>query len=57
MANLALVKIPHTLLSQYLPLQYEKVRRGVLECRPQALIKDYIGNYIDDYLYATGVIR
>lgn len=52
--NLRAVEIPDTLLSQYLPLQYAKIRDGVLSKDPEALIQDRIGDYIDDYLYATG---
>lgn len=52
--NLRTAEIPDTLLSQYLPMQYGKVRRGLLSKDPEALIQDHIGDYIDDYLYATG---
>lgn len=57
MKNLREAEIPDTLLSQYLPLQYSKVREGVLSKDPEALIEDRIGNYIDDYLFATGQLR
>ena len=45
--------VPLNLLSQFMPIQYRKVREGTLENKPEALIKDHIGSVIDDYLYAT----
>lgn len=41
------------LLSQFMPLQYTKVREGKLNNNPKDLILDRIGNTIDEYLYAT----
>lgn len=52
MSNLTAHEIPLALLSQYLPLQYTKVREGELENRAQALIMDKIKNCIDEYLFA-----
>ncbi len=40
-------------LSQYMPIQYTKVREGSLENDPEALIKDYIRRTIGEYTYAT----
>ena len=34
-------------------IQYTKVREGLLENDPVALIEDRITNTIDEYLYAT----
>lgn len=51
--NLAQSEIPLNLLSQFMPIQYRKVRQKVLANHPLALIKDYIGLTIDDYLDAT----
>ncbi len=51
--NLSTVKIPLTLLSQYMPVQYVKVRQGLLENKPVSLIKDRVVNCIDEYLYGT----
>ena len=42
-----------SVLSQFMPIQYTKVREGQLENDPEALIKDRIVNTIDEYLYAT----
>lgn len=44
---------PLNLLSQFMPIQYTKVREGSLKNEPKELILDRIGNTIDEYLYAT----
>ena len=44
---------PLNLLSQFMPIQYTKVREGVLRNDPKELVLDRIGNTIDEYLYAT----
>ncbi len=51
--NLCTIGIPLNLLSQFMPIQYTKVREGLLENEPVALIEDRIINTIDEYLYAT----
>lgn len=51
--NLSRLDIPLTLLSQYLPIQYNKVREGRLSHSPHALLLDVIGATIEDYLYAV----
>lgn len=51
--NLRDTGIPLNLLSQFMPIQYTKVREGILENDPVALIEDRITNTIDEYLYAT----
>lgn len=53
MENLS--EIPLSLLSQFMPMQYSKVRSGAVANCPEALILDRIGNCIDEYLYACGV--
>lgn len=40
-------------LSQFMPIQYTKVREGKLEAKPEELVKDRVKNTIDEYLYAT----
>lgn len=52
LVNLKKVQIPLTLISQYMPLQYMKIRNGIIGPEPELLIKDRIINYIDDYIYA-----
>lgn len=44
---------PLNLLSQFMPIQYTKVREGVIKNDPKELVLDRIGNTIDEYLYAT----
>lgn len=53
LSNLRTAGIPLNLLSQFMPIQYTKVREGLLENDPVALIEDRITNTIDEYLYAT----
>lgn len=53
MQNLDSIPIPMTLISQYLPMQFRAVQSGAVENRPEDLLIDHIGNWIDDYLYAT----
>ena len=36
-----------------MPVQYTKVREGIIPCTAEALIKDRIVNCMDEYLYAT----
>ena len=45
--------VPLNLLSQFMPIQYTKVREGQLENRPEALVMDRVANTIDEYLYGT----
>lgn len=51
--NLRKTGVPLNLLSQFMPIQYTKVREGVLVNDPEELIVDRIGNTVDEYLYAT----
>ena len=51
--NLRTKGIPLNLLTQYMPIQYTRVREGLLENDPEALIVDRICDSIDEYLYAT----
>ena len=55
--NIDSAHVPLTLLSQYMPYQYQAVRAGKLSLTAEALIQDRIGNYIDDYLYAVDPVR
>lgn len=47
--NLAETTIPLPLLSQYLPLQYPRVRAGTLAAAPRALIIDHIQHVLGQY--------
>ena len=52
--NLGSVDIPLTLISEYMPVQYCKIRNGLLKKEPLCLVKDKIVNCIDDYICAKG---
>lgn len=45
--------IPESLVSQYLPLQYARVRSGELEFRPEALLVDHIRDVLRAYSAAA----
>ncbi len=51
--NLKAVPVPMTLISEFMPVQYNKIRKGELNNDPESLLKDRVINCIDDYLYAT----
>lgn len=44
---------PLSLLSQFMPIQYTKVRNHELENNPEALVIDKVKETIDEYLFAT----
>jgi D-tagatose-1,6-bisphosphate aldolase subunit GatZ/KbaZ len=52
--NLRKSHIPLTLLSQWLPVQHQKIRSGELENTPSAIIQDKIDDVLSDYSYACG---
>lgn len=49
----SLDEVPLNLMSQFMPIQYTKVREGSLKNDPEELIKDRVKNCIDEYLFAT----
>lgn len=51
--NLSDAEIPLTLISQFMPIQYMKIRSGKLDNSPVALLKDRIVNLLDEYRYAV----
>lgn len=53
MSNLEGVEIPITVISQFMHEQYKKVREGLLKPNANELLKDRIGEYLDDYIYAV----
>lgn len=53
LSNLDREGIPLGLLSQYLPVQYRRVRSGDIALTAADLLIDHVGSWIDDYLYAT----
>jgi D-tagatose-1,6-bisphosphate aldolase subunit GatZ/KbaZ len=56
LANLEAHPAPVSLLSQYLPNQSEALRAGQVENKPEVLIRNKIGEVIDRYAYACGLI-
>jgi D-tagatose-1,6-bisphosphate aldolase subunit GatZ/KbaZ len=54
LTNLEEYSPPLTLLSQFLPVQYERVRAGLLANLPRTLIHDKIASVVSDYAYACG---
>ena len=46
--------IPLPLLSQFMPVQYARVRDGLIKNNVDDLILDRIGDCIDDYIFAVG---
>lgn len=51
--NLNQVDIPMSMLHQYMPVQYYKVRDGLISLKAQDLVKDCVITFVDDYYYAT----
>ena len=47
--NLGKKPIPLYLISQYLPVQYEKIREGKLEASPEVMIEDKIQSVMERY--------
>lgn len=52
-SNMEEVEIPLGMLHQYMPIQYYKVRDGLLSKNPRELAKDCINTFTRDYIYAT----
>ena len=50
--NLSRSPIPATLISQYLPVQFERIRNGTLSPNPQDLIKSKVGDILSGYFRA-----
>jgi D-tagatose-1,6-bisphosphate aldolase subunit GatZ/KbaZ len=53
--NLDLFSCPLTLLSQYLPVEYEAIREGALENNPATLIAHHIRRVLRSYSAACGL--
>ena len=54
MKNLSIQPIPLTLISQYLPSQYDALREGRIQNVPADLIREKIIDVIDRYAFACG---
>lgn len=53
LANLSETEIPLSMLRQFMPQQYIKVRDGKLGSDPRSLAKDCVVHLVEDYNYAT----
>jgi D-tagatose-1,6-bisphosphate aldolase subunit GatZ/KbaZ len=53
--NLTDYPAPLTLLSQYLPAQYEAIRAGEIPAQPSAIIHHKICQVLQQYVHATGM--
>lgn len=51
--NMTEVDIPLSMLHQYMPLQYYKVRDGLLALEARELVKDCVITFAEDYVTAT----
>ena len=51
--NMSKVVIPLGMLREYMPLQYIKVRDGILTTDPKELVEDCVVHLVEDYNYAT----
>jgi D-tagatose-1,6-bisphosphate aldolase subunit GatZ/KbaZ len=54
LANLGDSPLPLSLLSQYLPRQYDRIRSGVLKNCPRSILLDGVAHVLDDYSFACG---
>ena len=52
-ANLNKYGISLAALSQFMPIQYTKVREGLLENKPEELVKDRVKYTVDEYMFAS----
>jgi D-tagatose-1,6-bisphosphate aldolase subunit GatZ/KbaZ len=52
--NLRSIEIPLSLISQFFPEQYKKLRNGVLKKDPEVFIRDKIRDVLKIYAYAVG---
>ena len=55
--NLKSTKIPLSLISQFLPIQYKMVREGIIKIDPLVFIREAIKNVLDKYYYTTGISK
>jgi D-tagatose-1,6-bisphosphate aldolase subunit GatZ/KbaZ len=54
--NLTAQAVPLTLISQYLPLEYEAIRTGQIENQPVAIIRHHIQLVLRSYATACGTV-
>ncbi len=54
--NLGEWPLPLTLLSQYVPVQYARIRSGEIANEPRAILLDKVRRVLSDYSYACGYL-
>jgi D-tagatose-1,6-bisphosphate aldolase subunit GatZ/KbaZ len=54
MSNLTQHPIPLSLVSQYLPQQYAKIRNGTIKSHPHTLLLEQVADVLADYQFASG---
>jgi D-tagatose-1,6-bisphosphate aldolase subunit GatZ/KbaZ len=54
MNNLGITELPLSLVSEYLPRQYEKIRDGKIKNLAHILLLDRITDVLNDYAFACG---
>ncbi len=55
--NLRTHEIPMNMIHQYLPLQFDSVRKGTLSKDPAYLVRDAVWQVLYDYEYAAGLSK
>jgi len=53
--NLRSIDIPLSLISQFFPKQYHKIRGRIIEKDPESIIRDRVMDVLKNYSYATGI--
>jgi D-tagatose-1,6-bisphosphate aldolase subunit GatZ/KbaZ len=53
--NLENIQLPLSLISEYMPRQYEKIRDHKLNNHPKVLLLDRVGDVLNDYAFACGL--
>jgi D-tagatose-1,6-bisphosphate aldolase subunit GatZ/KbaZ len=52
--NLSSKPLPLSLISQFMPNQYQRIRLGLLDNKPEALLVDRVIDHMREYSYACG---
>jgi D-tagatose-1,6-bisphosphate aldolase subunit GatZ/KbaZ len=54
--NLSGSSLPQTVVSQYLPSEYEAIRAGKLSADPKAMVEDHVRAVLRRYAAACGTL-
>lgn len=52
-SNLNSAEIPLTVISQFMPMQYERIRQGKLKCDAMSLVKEHVKYVLEQYHQAV----